>query len=430
MTAEIMIMNKEAIALAADSAVTTFGTQKIFTSANKLFSLSKFHPVGIMIYGNASLMGIPWQTLIKIYRKKIGSTEYNSLQEYATNFIDFLSSDVISIPDDVQKEYIKFSIYSYFDFVNKLINKQMDNNFNQGKTMTEDDVKKVVTEVIQNQYNTWTNTSNVTSIPSEFNQIIIEQNKDIIKQGIIDIFGNLPIRTKQKNQLQKICGDIFAKFPIKTTKHSISGVVIAGFGKDDIFPAYVAYEIDCIINHNLKYKKFDQHKIDFNNYGILQPFAQSEMVFTFMEGVNPYYMNLQSDYLTEILKDYSGWIFDNLTNHCNASEKKRVKKIMENINSDILTEYQKNLENYRKKHFSQPITQVITVLPKDELAEMAESLVNITSFKRRVSMDSETVGGPIDVAVISKGDGFIWIKRKHYFTPDLNNKFFQNYYNQ
>jgi hypothetical protein len=41
-------------------------------------------------------------------------------------------------------------------------------------------------------------------------------------------------------------------------------------------------------------------------------------------------------------------------------------------------------------------------------------------------MDAETVGGPIDVAVISKGDGFIWIKRKHYFKPELNPHFFKN----
>ncbi len=68
------------------------------------------------------------------------------------------------------------------------------------------------------------------------------------------------------------------------------------------------------------------------------------------------------------------------------------------------------------------------ILPKDELAAMAESLVNLTSFKRRISMDEETVGGPIDVAVISKGDGFIWIKRKHYFDPKLNPGFLANYY--
>jgi len=61
---------------------------------------------------------------------------------------------------------------------------------------------------------------------------------------------------------------------------------------------------------------------------------------------------------------------------------------------------------------------------------MAESLVSLTSFKRKVTMESETVGGPIDVAVISKGDGFIWIKRKHYFKPELNPQFFASYYKE
>ena len=51
MTAEIAIMNKHAIALASDSAVTMSqeAGEKIKTSANKLFALSKYHPVGIMI---------------------------------------------------------------------------------------------------------------------------------------------------------------------------------------------------------------------------------------------------------------------------------------------------------------------------------------------------------------------------------------------
>lgn len=38
--------------------------------------------------------------------------------------------------------------------------------------------------------------------------------------------------------------------------------------------------------------------------------------------------------------------------------------------------------------------------------------------------DAETVGGPIDVVVISKGDGLVWIKRKHYFLPELNHRYF------
>jgi hypothetical protein len=76
---------------------------------------------------------------------------------------------------------------------------------------------------------------------------------------------------------------------------------------------------------------------------------------------------------------------------------------------------------------SDPIVEIVNHLPKEELADMAEALVNLTSFKRHVTHHAETVGGPIDVATISRGDGFIWIKRKHYFTPDLNPHFIANY---
>jgi len=65
----------------------------------------------------------------------------------------------------------------------------------------------------------------------------------------------------------------------------------------------------------------------------------------------------------------------------------------------------------------------VSMLPKDELASLAEALVNLTVLKRRTSTEAETVGGPIDVAVITKGDGFVWIKRKHYFDPALNPRY-------
>lgn len=60
-------MNKQGIALAADSAVTvrteigpdSHGS-KIYVSANKIFALSKRQPVAIMIYNGAQIMGIPW----------------------------------------------------------------------------------------------------------------------------------------------------------------------------------------------------------------------------------------------------------------------------------------------------------------------------------------------------------------------------------
>jgi hypothetical protein len=86
------------------------------------------------------------------------------------------------------------------------------------------------------------------------------------------------------------------------------------------------------------------------------------------------------------------------------------------------------LAEYRNATFTRPVSLIVDALPKDELAAMAESLVNLTSFKRRVSMDAETVAGPVDVAIISRGDGLVWIKRKHYFDAALNPGFMSRRY--
>ena len=68
--------------------------QKIFTSANKLFALSKYHPVGIMVYGNAIFMGVPWETIIKIYRNKLGKKKFDIIKQGDYKRFDTKSSKV------------------------------------------------------------------------------------------------------------------------------------------------------------------------------------------------------------------------------------------------------------------------------------------------------------------------------------------------
>ena len=92
MTAEIAILNKSAVALAADSAVTIGrGTEeyKVYQSANKLFALSKYHPVGLMVYGQAMFMGVDWETIIKVYRNQLGKQTFETLHEHANDFLFF-----------------------------------------------------------------------------------------------------------------------------------------------------------------------------------------------------------------------------------------------------------------------------------------------------------------------------------------------------
>jgi len=104
-----------------------------------------------------------------------------------------------------------------------------------------------------------------------------------------------------------------------------------------------------------------------------------------------------------------------------------VKKALEEHALERWQAAQRAMSGVIQKDYVDRVVNMVEFLPKDELAYMAESLVNMTAFKRKVTNDSETVGGPIDVAVISKGDGFVWIKRKHYFDGGLNNHYFEKF---
>ena len=96
MTAEIAVMNRMGVALSADSAVTIGESgNKIYTSAEKLFQLSEVAPVGVMIYGNAEYAQLPWETIIKAYRRKLGKDVRSTIAEYCDDFTKFLRDNPI-----------------------------------------------------------------------------------------------------------------------------------------------------------------------------------------------------------------------------------------------------------------------------------------------------------------------------------------------
>lgn len=86
----------------------------------------------------------------------------------------------------------------------------------------------------------------------------------------------------------------------------------------------------------------------------------------------------------------------------------------------IFEAFANSMSEFRLKTYTQPIKQSIASLPISELGIVAEALLGASQVLKKVNPDLETIGGPVDVAVISKGDGFIWIKRKHYFSDALN----------
>ncbi len=63
--------------------------------------------------------------------------------------------------------------------------------------------------------------------------------------------------------------------------------------------------------------------------------------------------------------------------------------------------------------YDQPFMSAVSALPRQDLAKVPEALVNLTAFLMHMTADQdETVAEPIDVALLSKCDGFTWVRHK------------------
>lgn len=63
---------------------------------------------------------------------------------------------------------------------------------------------------------------------------------------------------------------------------------------------------------------------------------------------------------------------------------------------------------------------VLPAMPLQDAIELAEFMVDLTIKFSRFKPGPPTVGGPIEIAAISKHEGFRWVQRKHYFRRELN----------
>lgn len=88
------------------------------------------------------------------------------------------------------------------------------------------------------------------------------------------------------------------------------------------------------------------------------------------------------------------------------------------INMRIDLEQASKIQNGLRERLTVPL--VLPPMPIQDAIALAEFLVELTIKFSKFSPGAETVGGPIDVATITKHEDFKWVRRKHYFSQELN----------
>lgn len=403
MTAIVGVLNKHAVAIAADSAVTLGGGKKILNSANKLFALSKYHPVAIAVYGNAEFMGTPWEVIIKEYRKELKDKSFQTLRQYVDDFQKFLKHKKYFCTDKEADQCLKSSVENLFEEIKCLHEKFPEK------------AKRLIRYYEQSENNKllggFTDRT-VADFNTKVGEIIREKSDELVNLGIIT----------NVDDMVKMVTDAYTRNIINSRN---TGLVFAGFGEKEIFPSIYNCSVGLIIGGLLAKKVIKAAQITKSNASAICPFAQTDVMRTMLDGISPkvqdiYIKSLEQtfDKIKEVLAD--------IVQEKDTVLADKVKKLgIEPFAQDFM-----KLSTFaQRKEYTYPFVQSVSCLEKDDLADFAESLIKLTSLKRKVSFEQETVGGPIDVAVISKGDGLIWMKRKQYFDAKMNQHYFENYFN-
>jgi hypothetical protein len=203
-------------------------------------------------------------------------------------------------------------------------------------------------------------------------------------------------------------------------------LIFTGFGEEEIYPQLIPINISMVVDNRLRYYIDFNHAASISNSlnGAVRPFAQTDVIDTILSGIDP---SLDTTYTTNFGALFNKYNREILT--ILGDSNPLLSAQIQALNTEqIVAEYARMNKQIKSENYISPLMNAVSNLSKEDLAEMAESLIYLTYLKRRITNAEESVGGPVDVAIISKGDGFIWIKRKHYFKPELNQYFFDNYF--
>lgn len=413
MTAIVAVLNKHAVAVAADSAVTMGDTHKVVNSANKIFTLSKYHPVAVMTYSNAAFMGVPWDIIIKEYRKELAKNSFEKLKDYVDDFITFLHKRLFFCDEETQRDYLKLLLDSFVKICRDELSRQ--NGF-AAEELTTEQLKEKFISYKEHHRNDEKCSNSEHYAYDEFKKQYYALVKEYSSQNGVNLSDEL-------------CEAFFCYLSAKLETPMNTGLVFVGYGENEIYPSLYPLNVSLAVDGRLRYYIDKDRIVEISDHGCatsIVPFAQIDVTQTIVRGINPTFRHILYDVISDTVSNLLRIIANHLTKDDSTAA---MAPVIQGLDTSSITKIAiQTIQQQMFNCYTEPLLQTVIGLDKEDMANMAESFIALTSLVRRMQPREETVGGPVDVAVISKGDGFVWINRKHYFKPELNATFFQNYF--
>jgi hypothetical protein len=436
MTSVVGILNKRGAAIAADSAVTRrrykggSRNEKVTKNGNKMVRLSDVDPITVMITGNADFLGVPWDVIIRRYRQQNGTVHQPTVEAAARSLFEYIASNAVFWSDSMCGGFLSY-------LADELFKRATHNMFDEDERNRDGFLKRPAAfrkAFIRNVSSIARRYAREGSCP-QFEGYSLEEFRQSASAVLDDFFEEKDCTFnngfRRKGYPMEILNEIRPSFEqalltmLSSRLNELdpsATLVFTGYGTDQQYPSLVSAVVCEGYAYRVNYSIRPQDVICISDKRpvAICPFAQKDVIKSILRGIHISWSDSATDGLQSLTdapnmsvfepfegeKD-PGFDFMSMLNDVEVEDlyrtftKEGIRMLDANQHS-----WEKALENY----------------DLEAMASLADSLIDLTGFQRILTFSQEGVGGLVDLAVISRNEGFTWLRRKSWYHKDVGGK--------
>ena len=410
MTAQIALLNGLCASVASDSLVTVGRGDNVRTmkTADKMFDTGPGHSVAVLHSGSTHFMQVHFEVLMTEWRRSLGDP-LPTLADYATSYCDWLVEQKHLFGEESQDLMLTWLLDDVYLSIHGELTRRLEADNLVNEPWDTIDVKATVNSVVTARAEALAGHDLLPGMDVDSAVAWVHERTDRISASCAGVFNDVP-RTESADRI--LLEEIPQLVVTRAEPWDIeSTVAFVGYGAHDTFPSYTSVIITGVVNDTLMVRPFKDAQITAHCHSIVTTFGQDEAVQTFLRAYNYDFLAAAHRRLDSVLDDLldSDAVAPAVAEGAEgAADEGEVR--------DARSTYHQALDDDFKelswKSFVSPMLDTISVLPRADMIRMAESLVEVQALRAASSADLPSVGGPIDLVLITRDEGVQWVRRK------------------
>ena len=435
MTSVVGILNQRGAAIAADSAVTRTRFKrderilKVTKNGNKMLRLCEAEPISVMVTGNADFLRTPWDVIIRRYRQLHGNKEHPTVLAAAHDLFNFIQSEPMFWDERLcGRHLVELARDSFHEVTDNLgfeeTMRKRDGTLLHPRSFVKSFVKACTS------FRKWAIKNG--KCPS-FTDYSFAQFRLSSERLLNDFFLRLTEKEgciPKKSFPGEVIDGIRPAFEellwtLLTCRYrsgSSATLIFTGFGYEQVYPSLVPVHINEGFDTRVCYHIREQDIVNISDQRpvAICPFAQKDVIRALLRGIHSKWSRFVCDSFFEMTDFRKSGVFAPLEGE--EAVDQEFFDLLDEVKTEDLQDSFVRKCNRRLDANQRTWEKALADYDLPAMASLADSLIGLTGFHRIMTFSEESVGGLVDVAVISKNDGFNWIRRKSWYHKDPEGK--------